>query len=326
MKHTYSGTELRGGGKTPENGMPGGKAPRPDGDGSGKAARWFVRILLLLAVAAALALLAAGVWAWSGRESGARGFAPWWEAGEETAEGYLKTSEGQMKQLYEFVKNSAYVQGNAHYREVAGKVSFRYDGTRDEVNAYSRARKSWMRPEGQEVLCLGGAARFARLISLGWAAELGGREGAAQGLLEAMTPGQFGALTEREAAALLRQARLEEELRNGPVRARAESIASGMLSFVLAHELGHQALGHVFGEAGNNEVSRNQEREADSFASNVLATSAFGEYMFAGEMFWQYAQATQQAGDAAPGTHPEARERMENLAREHPELAKAFGI
>lgn len=322
MKHVYRGTDIRNH-PTP-SGAPPSLPPqvRPDPEAAKVRALLFVAVAVLVLLLVGFAVCA--LWSWSGRNP--RPFVPGPDGASSSAEAYLWTNKGQLNQLFEFMRNSSFVQGNDHYREILSQVKFRYDDRNDAVNAYSRARRKWLGEDAQEVLCFAGAARFARLISLGWAAELEGREGAVQRLLDGMKPGQFSVLTDADAAALLRGAGLEDALENPAVRARAESISSGMLSFILAHELGHQALGHVFGDADSHGVSRNQEREADSFASNVLETSAFGEYMFVGELCWQYALATQQKDSSAPGTHPEAQERMENLLREHPELAKACGL
>jgi hypothetical protein len=234
----------------------------------------------------------------------------------------------QAKQLFEFVRNSAHVQGNAHYRELLGRVRFEYEGGDDEVNAYAFAREEGGEGVGRalEIHCNAGAARFARLISLAMAAQLAGREGAVQELLSAMKPEHFAVLGEGAADSLLRESGLDGSLANAATRRNADSIASGMLTFVLAHESGHHALGHVFGSAANLEVSRNQEREADTFASSVIATSPYGEYIFAGTLFWQYALAQQEKNADGRGTHPLAQERLENLIRQNEEMAAAFGI
>lgn len=326
MKHVYSGTELRSHGTMPVGGPPPKVPPRIDPDPSGTSTRRLVvlGIAILIVLLLSLALLAA--WAWKGRVPEERRFLSGPGGESRTAEAYLWTTKGQMNQLFEFMRNSSFVQGNDLYREMLGPVEFVYEDKNDEVNAYSESRKKWFGTGAPEVRCSSGAARFARLMALAWAVELEGREGTVQRLLGEMGPEQFAVLTEGDAAMLLRAAGLEEALESPSVRSKAESIASGMLSFILAHELGHQALGHVYGAAENHGISRNQEREADSFASNVLETSAFGEYMFVGELFWQYALATQQNGKSGNGTHPEARERMQNLLREHPEFAKAVGL
>ena len=110
-------------------------------------------------------------------------------------------------------------------------------------------------------------------------------------------------------------------------RTKAKSVSAGMILGILAHESGHQSLGHVLntGRSENLEISRNQEREADLFASSVISASPFGEYMFAGTLFWYYALATQEGGKQE-NTHPLSKERFENLVRSNPEKAAAMGV
>lgn len=341
MKHVYSGTELRSRGTMPAGGPPPAPPPRPDPDPSGPTARGvlLVAIAILLVLLVGLALL--GAWAWSSRSDApaplpdsepAAGAALDFTAANRTPgaalEEYLRTSPLQARQLFEYVKNSEHVQGNRVYREALERVHFLYEADDDTVNAYATARDNGAgdRNAVQEIRCYAGAGRFAKLISLGLAAELDGRQGAVQSLLGAMTPDQFASLGAGEAEKLARDAGLDGALAKPAVRTKADSIASGMLLTVLAHESGHQALGHVFGNAVNLEISRNQEREADTFASSVISSSGFGEYMFDGMLFWQCALVSQQDGETGEGTHPLAKERLANLIRQNPEKAAAWGI
>lgn len=323
MKHVYGGTELRSSGYyVPSEGKK--LAGRP----KGCFLRWLLGLVALVLVAGTIAAV---LWAWHGRKPipppdpeedlPALQYNPDSDGSGE----YLEMDSLQANQLFKFVKNSPHVQGNAHYRELLEAVRFVYEADDDVVNAYAFAQED-AGADGRvrlEIHCNAGAARFARLIALGMAA--GGEDGVRQ-LLEAMHPIQFAVLGEQDAVALLRQTGLDEALASANVRKSSESIAAGMLTFVLAHESGHQALGHVFGNAANLEVSRNQEREADTFASSVIATSPYGEYMFAGTLLWQYALAQQQEGSVGGGTHPLAKERLENLIRQNPDMAEAFGI
>lgn len=67
----------------------------------------------------------------------------------------------------------------------------------------------------------------------------------------------------------------------------ARDIADGASLIVLAHELGHWAYGHIAGPKGSFEVSRNNERDADSFAASVVATlSSPDRALLGGVMFW----------------------------------------
>ena len=342
MKHVYSGSELRSRGTMPAGGPPPKAPPKADTDPSGPAARGLLVLVIALLLVLLAGLAAFGWWAWNSRPPAAP--SPAGQEGSGTGnhlnpapadgrnlaslDSYLKPSPLFVRQMFEIVKNSEHVQGNNLYRDSLDRVRFAYDEDNDAVNAHASAlEKNGIGQEyAQEIRCCAGAARFARLVSLALAAELNGRNGAVRALLGAMEPGQFGKLPEGEARDLAAKAGLEADFADAAVRTKAETIASGMLLAVLAHESGHQALGHVFGAAANAEISRNQEREADTFASSVISSSGFGEYMFAGMLFWHYALVAGQGGGDGTGTHPLARERLDNLVLQNPEKAAAWGI
>ncbi|MFG0253083.1 MAG: M48 family metalloprotease, partial [Phycisphaerales bacterium JB038] len=101
----------------------------------------------------------------------------------------------------------------------------------------------------------------------------------------------------------------------------------------IAHEAGHIALGHTLATGDLPlEVSRNQEREADSFAASVLATSPSQEALFLGQVFTAILLTWQQYawGDTEESTHPLAKERFENILRSHSaalkEMGKQYGL
>ena len=140
MKHVYSGSELRSHGTMPVGGPPPKAPPRIDPDPSGPKARRLVIlcIAILLVLAVGFALLAA--WAWTGRpdttppaQSSAGnglGFVAGNRSPGALLEEYLRTSPLQVRQLFEYVKNSEHVQGNRVYREALGRVEFIYDRPR----------------------------------------------------------------------------------------------------------------------------------------------------------------------------------------------------
>ena len=114
------------------------------------------------------------------------------------------------------------------------------------------------------------------------------------------------------------------------IRQKAVSYSSGMLISVMAHETGHLVLGHLLSDGGtkpNLEISRNHEREADSFASSVISASPFGEYIFAGTLFMHYALVVQSDDDTdARRSHPLSKERFFNFVRANPDKASAMGV
>ena len=95
----------------------------------------------------------------------------------------------------------------------------------------------------------------------------------------------------------------------------ARSLSASMEAAVIAHEAGHIALSHTLGTRLNFDVSRNQEREADSFASSVLSTSPFREYLFLGQVFVTllFSWMDHVGRHKDPTTHPLGRERFFNV-------------
>ena len=98
---------------------------------------------------------------------------------------------------------------------------------------------------------------------------------------------------------------------------------------ILAHETGHVALGHVWTWKKNTERSRNQEREADSFAHSIASGTADAETMFFGNYLFHYAYAINEErnGDSIVArTHPYSEERLFNLIRDNQSIADLYGI
>ena len=96
----------------------------------------------------------------------------------------------------------------------------------------------------------------------------------------------------------------------------------------MAHELGHIALAHILGRTPSLEVSRNQEREADSFASSVVSTSPFGDYLVAGQIIWSLIMVWgEHTGNVEIATsHPLERERLMDFIRANEAKAASIGI
>jgi hypothetical protein len=109
------------------------------------------------------------------------------------------------------------------------------------------------------------------------------------------------------------------------------SLSTAMECYVIAHEAGHIALGHTLGRETSFEISRNQEREADSFASSCLSASPFRDHLFLGQIFtlimfvWRASASTSE-----PTTHPHSVERFYNALKSNSaaakEAAERFGL
>lgn len=250
----------------------------------------------------------------------------------EQVKSYLTPSDAEVEQLYRLVVNAPFVVENLQYGSRLKDIPFIYIATNDVVNA--AAERGVVEKDGKKGLAfhtvfLGGAARYARLVGLAAALQDAGHENMLRKFVAAM-PKRFCGLCDEESCLKFIAANgLDEALADEKVRQRAMSYSSGTIVSVIAHECGHHALGHLLGfpEKKNLEIDQNQEREADSFASSVISASSFGEYIFAGTLFWHYAIAMQSDGDSDAGrSHPLSRERFENFVRSNAEKAAAMGI
>ena len=245
---------------------------------------------------------------------------------------YLTPSEAEMEQLYRYVVTAPFVVENLQYSDRLKGIPFVYIATNDVVNA--AAGRRLVEKDGKKGLAFhtvffGGAARYARLVGLAAALQDAGHKDMLKNFVAAM-PRRFCArCAEEECVEFISANGLSAALADEKIRQKAKSYSSGTIVSVLAHECGHHALGHLlsFPEKANLEIDRNQEREADSFASSVISASPFGEYIFAGTLFWHYAVAMQSDGASdLERNHPLSRERFENFVRANAEKAAAMGI
>ena len=249
------------------------------------------------------------------------------DSGSNAVKGYVNYSAAELNQLCEYVRNSPNVRENAAYNKIMSSVQFCYDADENVVNAYAGIRKSGDKTV-RIIMLLGGAARFGRVASLAVAAELCGDKGAGKRFVDALSPECLRKFDEATALNMVQAAGLAAAAADEKVLAKAKAVSAGLMLGIIAHEAGHQALCHTLNtsEKVNLDISRNQEREADSFASSVMASSPFGEYILAGTLFWHYALAMQQGDSAVATTHPLSKERFENFVRANPELAASMGM
>ena len=250
----------------------------------------------------------------------------------EQIKAYLTPSEAEIEQLYSYIVSAPFVAENLQYSKRLKDIPFIYMATNDIVNAVSG--RSVVEHEGKKDLVFhtvffGGAARYARLVGLAAALQDAGHKDMLKKFVVAMPRSFCARCTEKDCVEFISANGLAPAIVDEKIRQKAVSYSSGTIVSVLAHECGHHALGHLlsFREKANLEIDRNEEREADSFASSVISASPFGEYIFAGTLFWHYAVAMQSDTDSdLARDHPLSRERFENFVRANAEKAAAMGI
>ena len=221
------------------------------------------------------------------------------------------------------IRMAPHIVDNVLYAAVVEKVKFYYKQDDSEVNAYAGVGKA----DGKPFVCLcGGAVLFSRLASLAVASQQLRKDGSCTRFLRAIRASDCGRMDEDRAVELIERVGLRSALGSVEVITRARSISAGMLMGMLAHEVGHHALGHTVGQAQNLEIARNQEREADSFASSIIQANDFGEHILEGSLIWWYALAQQESVNGETTSHPASRERYQNFIRSNAAMAHMLGF
>jgi len=249
----------------------------------------------------------------------------------------LETSVEDLLQLAAWVFNAPHVQTNEQYRRITGEVRFLPDLEDPTINAYA----GLFELDGETgvvpcIVLLGGAVRFSRLAALAVAADRRptrsiGAPNMLRRLIGVLGPRIVetqGRLDSPTATDLAHAAGLEGPAADNAIERLARSLAAGMNIGVIAHELGHHALGHTLGVALNPSISRNQEREADSFAASVISSSPFADYLVIGPILWNllWVWCEHAAGFSVATTHPLARERLMDFVRANAETAAELGF
>jgi len=240
-------------------------------------------------------------------------------------ERYLTPAPEEVWQWWEAVRGSMHVRMNEQYYSYAAATDFMYVHDDDTINAFAGRNDNKEKPF--RIVFFGGAMRFSRLASLAVAVDMCGRPGTAARFARSVDMG--GQMSPARALAVMSECGLDEMFTLPGVKAKAQAVSSGMIIGILAHEMGHVCLGHVVGPSyydSNQEIGRNHEREADSFASSITAANPFGEYVYEGMLFWHYVLAQQEGNEAVASTHPLERERLENLIRANASKASGLGI
>lgn len=238
---------------------------------------------------------------------------------------YLTPTQEEVWQWWEYVRNSMHVRLNPAYSNYAAGTEFIYAHDENTINAFAGQTDNKKKPF--QIVFFGGAMRFSRLASLAVAVDVCGRPGVASRFAKSID--MEGQMSMRVAIETMSDCGLDEMLSLPGVRSKAQAISSGMIVGILAHEMGHVCLGHILGPSyydSNQEIARNHEREADSFASSITAACPFGEYIYEGTLFWHYVLAKQEGNQAVASTHPLSRERLANMIRANPSKASMLGI
>ena len=247
--------------------------------------------------------------------------------------GDLTMTDETLRQTAAFVFYSPHVQTNALYKSMASATVFSPDLERPEVNAFASNGDREGMQSSPLIVVLGGAATLVHVAALAIAVD--GVNGKGSHVLRDFVKSMGrrlcvgrGEFSPAMAAETVHEIGLDRYRGDLSIARKAQSYAVGMMAQVIGHELGHIALAHTLGASANLEVSRNQEREADLFASSVISTSPFGEYLIAGPVVWEliWVWCEHAGNQRISTTHPLSRERLLDFIRSNKEQAAAIGI
>jgi hypothetical protein len=254
--------------------------------------------------------------------------------------GLMIPQAAEVQQSANFTFASPFIQGNPLYQQRIGQVSFVYMPGDATLNAFATDQPL---PIGQGqavqpplIVFYEGLATALRLAGSALAVHVQIPQARMAAPSESPLSAAFrlmgqavlesgGNFTAENSVSIFSSCvvpRLRE--RDEHVISLSRSYAAAMESFIVAHEAGHLALGHTLSASPNYDVSRNQEREADSFAASALCTSPFREYLFLGSVFVTiiFSWVDHASGKKKGITHPLARERFFNILRSNPSAAE----
>ena len=231
----------------------------------------------------------------------------------------ITLDSSDVSDLARLVFESNHVVGNPEYHARVRETRFRYEDSNPVFDAHSEAS-----PIGPRIVvsrgCIQEFGIFALLFS-------GNKAGEDSDLVE-HARFRIARVSEDDETELPEMPEIENE----QVIEWGRELLGSMIMYVIAHELGHIVYGHIYGPGYDGQpidVSRNQERDADSFASSVIASSRFRPFLLQGQLAALFVLAIHEleaGSDTEPGTHPLALERLLNAIRSNSEAAEELGI
>ena len=232
----------------------------------------------------------------------------------------IHTNQQEMEFLFEMTRNASVVSGNIDYRRKAKNtnIELALSGT---VNAYAQSFDDGNRHK---------IVMYEGICSAGHLCAFALPDKNPYQLVEVCKyigkiierTGQF---TPQDVAQGIDDLSLktdESHLRE------VDSYSAGFILSIIGHELGHICLSHTLGGRESEGVSRDMERQADSFACSIARSTPFSSYLVPGLLFSEIvlAWATQSYSDEPATTHPHSPERVMNIFNSHEDTLADYGI
>jgi len=251
---------------------------------------------------------------------------------------HLETNSEDILQIAQFVFYSTHVRNNKLYKQRAETTTLKYFPDENIVNAFATDQPiDDIDADPPLIAVFGGLAHAIKLASTGLGYDAAENTSEARETFIALIKSighriveNEGDFSDDDVYDIYDSFSMDTKINGGEAIRKARSYAAAMNMAVIAHELGHIALGHTLGSGShaNYEISRNQEREADSFASSVASASPFSDYIVAGGIFWWVilTWVESSSGQSSETTHPHSRERLMDYIRANKDQAGGIGI
>lgn len=249
--------------------------------------------------------------------------------------GFLRPVGTRIESSYSAVVNSPHVLGNLEYRSRSRMIDFYFQHDQDVVNAFAMS-PGLGNPDlkNPSIVYFAGLANIIRVT----AAAVANHHWQIQ-RKRYSDPHKFkdnirsigrrleenrGIFSTTDTDYLVERVLFPTGVEDDSIVFVAQNYTEAMERFVFAHELGHICYGHTMGRRDNNDISRMQERDADSFASQCFSSDTHRGTSFLGQLFVNliFAWREERAGRSELTTHPAGRERFMNAIHLNPSPAK----
>ena len=261
--------------------------------------------------------------------------------GKKTSNLRCLMSRYEISQIAAFAFNSPYIQQNSSYMDRVSRTAFIYDdetALSNLVNAFAAEKARDLERMGiaigaddkkSVIIIFKGLVTAASLAGLCLALDHG-RKTLLTGIREigGRIVSNEGFFTEKDFTDIAGKLKIDLDSVDDIALKSCKSFTAAMLLNIISHELGHVALFHTKTTPPlAPQVSRNNERQADLFASSVVSVSLFNDYLVAGSIVWWIIQSwVDKVPRFEESTHPESRERLFNFINANRKEAESLGF
>jgi len=236
----------------------------------------------------------------------------------------LNTTTEDIEFIFNLCKQTAYVTKNKDYDSKAKNTNISYSEENTQVNAYAMSHSQ----RSHSITILGGLSNATKLLAVALAEfkrteNLEQMVDACNWIGSTCLENQFHFIED-----MIQEGIDELEYNLTSYLAKeSKAFSVGLLLAVVAHELGHICLSHTLRDDVSNEISRNDERQADLFAQSVISDTPFAGYLILSSLFMEILFTWMGKNNDGPATtHPHSKERVYNTLNSHDEYLAELGI